>query len=228
MANKFCSSLVALASASSTLSVAHTNAVPFHCSLSVPAQVGAFAEKVVPTRLKPFPAVYVVFVSVSISVSQAQEVVPRSYLYISLSAQAARAMTGEVDVPVFVTGPVVVTLKTPVLLNVVPTRLKPVPAEYVVSVSVSVSTSVSHAQAVEPVSYLRISLSAQPISPNVYGSPLVPAPLLVRPWSVVAFKTSLPTIPSASLNVEAIVIESVELSPVIEISAPAKNWIVSV
>ena len=66
--------------------------------------------------------------SVSRSVSQAQVVPPRSYFRISLSAQAPIAITGAVAVPVLDSGPVAVTLKTPVLLNVVPTRERPVPA----------------------------------------------------------------------------------------------------
>ena len=58
VANKFCNSLVADASASSsTLSVAQTKAVPFHCSLSVPLQVGELIENSVETKLSPLPAV---------------------------------------------------------------------------------------------------------------------------------------------------------------------------
>ena len=119
--------MVELASASFTLSVAQTNALPFHCSLSVPEQVGEFTLNAVPTRLSPFPAVYVVSVSVS----------------------------------------------------------------------VSVSISVSQAQADPLLSHFRISLSAHDvISPTVNGSPLVPAPALSSPPSLVTFRSSFPIMPS--------------------------------
>ena len=88
----------------------------------------------------------------------------------------------------------------------------------------SVSMSVSQAQALPALSHFRISLSEQDVRrPTVNGSPDVPAPDLSRPPSEVTLRSSLPITPSTSLNVDAIVIESAALSPVIDMSVPARN-----
>ena len=51
------SASVRLVSVSVSISGLHMKAVPVHCSLSVPAQVGLLIANSVPTRLRPLPAV---------------------------------------------------------------------------------------------------------------------------------------------------------------------------